>query len=157
MMPEERVLYSLENIYDMLEHMSDVYLKAYGGDLLDLFKNAGLALFDTMTDIKKIKGKIIRSIAVDGYDLENLLYKWLEGLLFIYYSERLVCGNIDIHKLVIEKFNGETRYVIEGSARCDEFDPSYHEPRIEVKAATYSLMKIIKTEDKWIAYFVLDI
>jgi len=157
MVDEDKVIYSLPGVYDSLEHTGDVYIRVRSSNLLGLFEKSGLALFDTVTDIRGIKGEISRDVVSEGFDLENLLYKWLEALLVLYYSDNLVCGNIVVDELTIKRLGDELSYVIKGKALCDEFNPEKHEPRVEVKSPTYSLMRIIKTENEWVAYFVLDI
>lgn len=154
---EEKIIYSLPGVYDQLEHTGDVYIRARGIDLLRLLENSGLALFDVMVDTKKIDSVVKKNIIVEGFDIENLLYKWLESLLFLYYSENLVCNRIDLVELNIKRIDEELSYIAKGEAYCEKFDADKHEPRVEVKSPTYSLMKILKNENEWLAYFVLDI
>jgi SHS2 domain-containing protein len=154
---EERVIYTLPGVYDSLEHTGDVYIKAHGRDILELFENSGLALFDTMVDVRRVEGRTSRIVTAEGYDLESLLYKWLEELLVLYYSENIVCGRVVVEEFTVKRSNSGVNYVVSGRAYCEEFNPVKHEPRVEVKSPTYSLMRIIKSENEWIAYFVLDI
>ncbi|MEM4481504.1 MAG: archease [Desulfurococcaceae archaeon] len=153
----EKVIYSLPGVYDSLEHVGDVYIKARGGNLLELFESAGVALFDTMTDTSKVSGIIERAVEAEGFDLENLLYRWLESLLLLYYSENLVCSSINVQEFRAERASSGLQYSVRGKALCELFNQEKHEPRVEVKSPTYSLMRILKTEHEWIAYFVLDI
>lgn len=153
----ERVIYSLPGVYDSLEHTGDVYIRARGSDVLELFENAGIALFDTMTDVRKVSGAIERAVEADGFDLESLLYRWLESLLLLYYSENLVCSNIRAQELQVERASEGLLYRVRGKAFCEPFNPERHEPRVEVKSPTYSLMRVLKAENEWVAYFVLDI
>ncbi|MEM4717888.1 MAG: archease [Desulfurococcaceae archaeon] len=154
---ESKIIYSVPGVYDSLEHTGDVYIRARGENILELFENSAKALFDTMTDINKVSGVFEREVVVDGFDLENLLYRWLEAMLILYYSENLVCSDIRAFSFRVKRSNSELSYEIRGMAYCEKFDLSKHEPRVEVKAATYSLMRVIKTEKEWLAYFVLDI
>ena len=154
---EEKVIYSLPGVYESLEHTGDVYIKARGGNLLELFENCGIALFDTMVNIKSVNGVVERDVEAGGFDLENLLYRWLEALLVLYYSENIVCSRVTATSLHLERSGEELHYTIRGKAYCEEFNPEKHEARVEVKSPTYSLMRILKTENEWIAYFVLDI
>ncbi|MCC6011251.1 MAG: archease [Desulfurococcaceae archaeon] len=156
-MSDERVIYKYRDVYEQLEHTGDVYIKAYGRDLISLLENSGLALFDTMVNIDRVECCVERPINVEGFDLENLLYRWLEELLLLYYSENLVCSRVVIKELKISRVETEFTYQLKGVACCEKFNSEKHEPRVEVKSPTYSLMRIVKTEDKWIAYFVLDI
>lgn len=154
---EEKVIYSLPGVYDMLEHTGDVYIRARGSSIIELLENSGLALFDTMVDTRKVEPVVVKEVSATGFDMENLLYRWLEELLVIYYSENLVCGRITVELFTIRRTREGLEYSVHGKAYCEEFKHDKHEARVEVKSPTYSLMKILKTEDEWIAYFVLDI
>lgn len=156
-MSEEKVIYGIPGVYDVLEHTSDVYIKARGSSIIELLENSGLALFDTMVDTRKVEPIIVKDVFALGFDMENLLYKWLEELLVLYYSEKLVCSRITVELFTIKKTGEGLEYSVHGKAYCEEFEHDKHEPRVEVKSPTYSLMRIIKTENEWIAYFVLDI
>jgi SHS2 domain-containing protein len=142
--------------FDFLEHISDVYVRARGDSVISLLENAGVALFETMVDTSSLQERISRDVEAEGFDLENLLYRWLESLLTLYYSERIMCRDIRVNRLVVERQGEELRYSVIGRCLGEFFDPARHEGRVEVKAVTYSLMRIVK-EDEWLAYFVLDI
>jgi len=143
--------------FDYLEHTADVYIVAYGNDLLEMFENAGLGLFETMVNTNQLEPVETRKVESEGFDLENLLYRWLEDLLSLYYIEGIVCREVKVYELTIRRENNEAMYMIRGECIGEVFNPDKHESRVEVKAVTYHLMKIVKDEEKWKAYFVLDI
>lgn len=153
----ERVIYSLPGVYDSLEHTGDIYLRAKGRTILELFEHAGVALFDQMVDISTVRALEERSVEASGFDLESLLYRWLENLLFLYYSENFMCSEVLVEELRVAKTQEGEEYLLRGVCRGEVFDPEKHEPRVEIKSPTYSLMRIIKTAEEWAAYFVLDI
>ena len=107
-----------------------------------------------MTDTRKIEPKIRRDIKDKGFDLENLLYRWIEDLLIYYDSENLVFGKFRVNS--IKKVSDE-EYIIEANAWGEEFDENKHERRTIVKAITYAQMKIEKINGVWRATFVVDI
>ena len=144
--------------FDYLEHTADVYILAYGGNLVELFENAGLSLFETMTDTSRLSSNVVRDVTAQGIDLEGLLYKWLEELLSLYYVENIMCSEVYVREINIKRVEGsDIEYYIKGECRGEVFNPDRHEARVEVKAVTYHLMRIIRSEDGWKAYFVLDI
>ena len=147
----------IQGKFDYLEHTADVYILAYGGDLIELFENAGLSLFETMTNTRDLELSIERRIHAEGFDLESLLYRWLEELLFLYYSENIMCKEVYVENLCVKREDGDRVYSIDGVCRGECFNPNRHVSKVEVKAVTYHLMKIVKDEEKWRAYFVLDI
>jgi len=139
--------------YRFLDHPSDAYIEAYGDTLEELLENSALALFDVMVNVNKVEPKVVREVEVKGFDLENLLYNWLEEWLFHYCSEALVFSKFRVEKLSRE--NGE--YVVKAKGWGEEFNPEKHEPEVEVKAATYYQMSIGRKNNKWVARFILDI
>jgi len=143
--------------FDYLRHTADIYIVAYGSSIVEVFENAGLALFHSMTDIEKLEPVVEKSVEAQGFDLESLLYKWLEELLILYYSENFMCREVRVSELVVRREDDSLSYTIRGLCRGERFNPEKHEPRVEVKAVTYHLMRIVKDEDRWRAYFVLDI
>jgi SHS2 domain-containing protein len=156
---EERIAEKgIEGKFDYLEHTADLYIRAYGRDLLELFSNAGLSIFESMTTTSSLEAKEKRSVKAEGYDLENLFYRWLEELLTLYYSEGLMCREVVAEELVIRRVNDDREYSVKGYCVGEIFDPERHESKVEIKAVTYHQMRIIRDPEKgWIAYFVLDI
>lgn len=147
----------IEGRFDYLEHKSDVYVVAYGSNVIELFENAGLALFHSMVDLDSLNPAIAREVEAEGFDLENALYMWLEKLLILYYAENILCREVIVEKFVVERVGEELSYRVKGLCRGEFFDKNRHVGKVEVKAVTYSLMRIIKLENNWKAYFVLDI
>ena len=66
--------------YEFLEHVADAKFRAYGKTIEEQFSNAALAMTSIMAD--DVKGNIKRDFSVKGSDRENLLYNFLEELLF---------------------------------------------------------------------------
>jgi len=136
--------------FEFFDHTADVGIKAYGKDLNEAFENAALAVFELMTDTSKVEPKEVREIQVEGYDIENLLYRWIESLLVYYDSELLLFSkfkvNIDINNLKLT-----------GKAWGERFNQEKHEGRIVVKAMTYHEMSIENKGDYYVLTFVVDI
>ncbi|MEM1891289.1 MAG: archease, partial [Nitrososphaerota archaeon] len=82
-----------------LDHMSDVYVEAYGQTMEEAFKEAGLALFDVISDTKDVKPEVERDVYAEGFDMYSLLYNWLEQLLLLFELEGLLVSNIEVHAI----------------------------------------------------------
>ncbi|MEM0480985.1 MAG: archease [Candidatus Aenigmatarchaeota archaeon] len=126
---------------------ADIAYEVYGKSLEELFKNAALAMFETMTDISKIEKKEVREVEIVSQDLESLLFDWLTNLLVFVDSENLFFSDFEI------KIENNKLY-----AKCygEFFNPEKHERRISVKAVTYHKMKIEKN-DIWKATIIFDV
>ncbi len=139
--------------FEFKEHTADVLIVAYGSSLEELFENAAQAVFEVMTDTSRIEPRVEKRIEEMGFDLENLLYRWLEDLLVYYDAENMVFGKFKVYNI---DRRGED-YVLSASAWGEEFDEKKHERRTIVKAITYAQMKIEKEGNTWKASFVVDI
>ncbi len=139
--------------YEFLPHTADVYVAAYGKTLEEAFANAAKALLEVMTDPNSVEVKTWREIEVEGFDLESLLYNWLEELLFYFDSEGLLFSEVQVEKITKE----DGKYVLKARVGGEPFNPEKHESRTLVKAATYHLMEILKDEKGYTLKFVLDI
>ncbi len=136
--------------YEFFDHTADIGIRAYGNSLEEAFSNAALAVFEIMTDTNKVQPLEYREVFLNGYDLENLLYKWIEELLYYYDTELMLFSKFDI---VIDQEN----MVLQGKAWGEKFNETKHERRTLVKAMTYHEMSIQKSNDGFTITFVVDI
>lgn len=133
------------------EHTADVAFIAYGDNLGEVFENAAEAMFNVITDIKKVEVKRCLSIRVEDSDLKGLLKKWLEELLFYFDAEGIVFSKFNV---VIKK---DEIYVLDGEACGENFNIDKHPSGIEVKAVSYHWMEIGEKNGKKFVRVVLDI
>ena len=138
--------------YEFLEHMADVYVKAYGKNLEEVFESAAEALFEVMINTKSVELKEEHELSVEGVDLHQLLYNWLEALLILLTSQGFAVGKVSILEL---KRNGQC--YLRAKVYGEPYSAKKHEARVEVKSPTYSLMEIQEKEGFAEARFVLDI
>jgi SHS2 domain-containing protein len=139
--------------FEHLEHTADVLVVAYGRSLEELYENAARGVFEIITDTGKVEARETRRVKTTGMDLEQLLYKRIEELLFLHETEGLVFGYFKVH--TIEKQGEE--YVLRATVGGEKFDESKHEYRTMVKAMTYAQMRIERLDGLWKASFVVDI
>jgi len=144
-----------ERGFRFLEHTADVVVEAWGPTLEALFEEMARGMFEIITDTSKVKPNERFEISVCGFDLENLLYRWLEELLYLHDSRNYVFGKFRVYRIEREEKTDE--YCIYGEAWGEEFDRERHEPRTVVKAVTYAQMKIEKRDSRWYAQTVFDI
>ncbi|MEM4679195.1 MAG: archease, partial [Candidatus Jordarchaeales archaeon] len=82
--------------FRFLEHTADVKIEAEGKTLEEAFEEAARGLYELMTDISKVTPVVEKKIEVEGSDLENLLYNWLEEFIYLTDSERLVFSDFKV-------------------------------------------------------------
>ncbi|ADL19725.1 hypothetical protein ASAC_1320 [Acidilobus saccharovorans 345-15] len=137
--------------YDFLDHTADVLIEARGRTKEEALEQAGLAVYEIMTDTSKVRPLTHVDIEVNGMDLYNTIYRWIEQLLVSTDADGLV---FSIFRVCDLSEDG-TRLV----ARVwgERFDPSRHEQRTIVKAMTYSQMDFREEDGCWRLRFVVDI
>lgn len=138
--------------YEFLDHTADVLIEARGRTLEEALEQAGLAVYEVMTDTSRVAPLERRELTVEGIDLYNLIYRWIESLLVLTDSEGLVFSLFRVCELSND--GTRLRAVVWG----ERFEPSKHEHRTIVKAMTYSQMDVQKGDDGcWRLRFVVDI
>ncbi|XP_018571096.1 protein archease-like [Anoplophora glabripennis] len=142
--------------YEYLDHTADVQLHAWGNSLKEAFEQCGLAMFGYMTEIDTVEIKQCSEIEATGSDLENLLFHYLDELLFLFSCEPfLICSKLTITEFVTE---GEEMRI---KCKCygEEFVIGKHPQGTEVKAITYSAMQIVNEPEKnqFEVFVIIDI
>eukprot|EP01122_Echinamoeba_exundans_P007363 TRINITY_DN2249_c0_g2_i2.p2 TRINITY_DN2249_c0_g2~~TRINITY_DN2249_c0_g2_i2.p2 ORF type:complete len:162 (+),score=49.50 TRINITY_DN2249_c0_g2_i2:40-486(+) len=142
-----------EKNYEYLDHTADVQIHSWGADLKEAFEGAAVALFDYMTELDhvEIDPNEERELEAEAEDLQSLLYTFLEEFIFMFGTEFFVAK-----KVKIVEFNKENPK-IKAKFYGEEFDKSKHPQGTEIKAITYSAMKIIENPGKAEIYVIVDI
>ena len=135
--------------YEIFEHTADIGLRIKGNDLKELFKNAGLAIFQISSRKQFTKDKNHTSIIIKqrAESLESLFINWLNELLSLSSAKGLIFHNIRVSK--IEKNSLEA--VAVGSSMDN------YKVDTEIKAATYHELSIKEIKEGWQAEVVLDV
>ena len=131
--------------FKFLEHTADVKFQAYGKTPDKAFENAALAMFNIMYK-GKVASKTRKKIKVEGKDNENLLYNFLEELLFLLDTENFFLASCKV-QMKDNKLEAE----LQGD------NAKKYPADIDVKAVTYNEMFVKKERDKWIVQVVVDV
>ncbi|MEM2105733.1 MAG: archease [Candidatus Bathyarchaeia archaeon] len=142
-----------EKRFEFLEHTADVYIAAYGKDLIEAFENAALALFEVMTNVEKVNPLIEDYVEVSAEDEHALLYSWLEALLIKFETNETLYSKFKI----LEYRKTSSGFQLKAKIWGEKYNPQKHPQKVGVKAVTYHRMEIIKTPNKTTLRFILDI
>ncbi|MEM3980499.1 MAG: archease [Ignisphaera sp.] len=146
-----------EKQFEFLEHTADVLVRAYGETLKEALINIAKGMFEIITDTSRIEPKISINVSICGFDLKNLVYRWLEELLYYHDAYNYVFSEFDIKSISEELINGEKMICLQAQVRGEEFDHKKHEPRTVVKAVTYHQMRVDQYDNEWVIDVVFDI
>lgn len=139
-------------VFSYLDHISDIYIHVYNDTLEGMFEEAAIASFDVIMETSKVYRKTIINVELDADDLEQLLYKWIDHLLYIFDAKSFAISKT---KVIINK--KKTHLSLTAKIFGESYAPKKHGQKVAIKAMTYSLMRISQKEGHWEAYFVLDI
>ena len=148
---------NLKKAFEYFEATADVGFYAYGGSLEKAYENAGLAMFNVISDTRKIRQKESRHIEVISEDLVSLLYDYLEELLFLQDTEFLLFSRFDVE--IYKLCDGDIE--VSNELICDAFGEEInwdiHPRGSEVKAITFHLMDVKKEDGIFILSAILDL
>jgi len=136
-------------MYETFEHTADLGLRVTAADLPSLFAEAGRGLTSmivaNLDDVRPVREV---TIAVEGGRLDELLFDWLNEILYVFESQRLLLAQFDVQ---IDAAG------LRASARGEEADESRHVLEHEVKAITYHGLKVERTSEGYLAEIIVDI
>lgn len=133
--------------FTFIEHTADIKYQASGRTIQEAFKNAALALTQVISH-DKIKQKKELTVKVKGNDFENLLYNFLEELVFLFDTKHFILSKVK--SLTINK-----KKELEATLLGDK--ASNYELHSAVKAVTYHDMLVQRKKEEWMVQVVLDI
>ena len=134
-----------------LEHTADIGVEVLAPSLEAAFSEAGIALYGIMTDTSDFRPARPIKITATGHDIKSLLYAWLEELIYIFDTQRMVLVRMDVEKLSLDP------PAIEATGWGEAFDPARHEHRTGVKAVTYHRMEVEESKGRCILRYFVDI
>ena len=145
--------------YDYFDVTADIGFYAYGRSLEEAYENAGLAMFNVVTDICKVKKQESREFEIVSEDLVSLLYDYLEELLFLQDTEFLFFSDfkITIEKIVSEPSSDLENYKLACTAYGEEINWDVHDHRSEVKAITFHKMCVNEDNGVFKLRAILDL
>lgn len=139
--------------YELLPHTTDAYIQATGSTLEEAFEYAGMALFDTMCDLKYISPDLVENVEVSAADEVTLLRNWLESLLLKFELEGKVYSRFKV------TLNRRPSNRLQANAKIygEPYERRKHGAKVEVKAVTAHKMEISRNGAMTTLRFILDL
>ena len=139
--------------FEFKDHTADILFIARGKDLEELCKNAGLAVMDSMVDLKSVKKKVKEKITLsEEKNPESLLFTFLEELVYLKDAKSILFSDF---KIEIRE-DGHS-YVLEADCFGEKINPKTHKLRVDVKAITLHEFYVKKTSKGYKAQVIVDI
>ncbi len=138
--------------WEHFEHMADIGVRGYGRTPAEAFAQAAIALTAVVTDPAKVRPEEKVEIELerdDDGDLELLLVDFLDAVIYEMAVRKMLFGRFEV---TIDDYR--LKAVLWG----EPVDRERHQPAVEVKGATYTELKVARTDDGcWLAQCVLDV
>ncbi|HVC97583.1 MAG TPA: archease [Pirellulales bacterium] len=136
-------------MYETFEHTADLGLRIVAPDLDTLFAEAAQGL-TAMIVANLDQVRLVREVTfrVPGAKCDELLFDWLNEILYAFEGEHLLLAGFDVHI-------GDTGLV--ATAQGEPLDLQRHQLEHEVKAITYHGLKVERCDGGWLAEVIVDI
>ena len=133
----------------LVEHTADIGIGCWAPSLAELFREAARGLMEVMIGPYQPVREEELQVELRCSDREELLVVWLNELLFIFESRRLVFADIDFSQFDDRQLQGRLwGECLRGETLAVER---------QVKAATYHQLQVAKDAETWRATVYLDL
>ncbi|UCB42330.1 MAG: archease [Dehalococcoidales bacterium] len=124
--------------FELIEHTADVGIMAYGADVREAFANAARGMFSLIVELGSIGEVEHRYIEVTASDEESLLAAWLNELICLFDAENMLFSRFEITEF------GDT--FLRAKAYGEPVDSSRHQLKVGIKAATYHMLEVDRSD-----------
>jgi SHS2 domain-containing protein len=135
--------------YEIIDVAGDVGIRARGKDCAEALVSAGIGMYSLITDLEKIGDEQHIEIEIRSDSPERLLVNYLNELIFHFDAYGFTGKRIEIKEASAD--------TIRATIHGEHFDPSVHESRLLLKAATYHNIKIGHGSEGWLIEVIFDI
>ena len=123
--------------FEYFDVTADIGFYAFGNTLNESFENAGLAIFNIISNTNNISPEKSIEFEITSEDMVSLLYDYLEELLFYHEVEFMLFSEFDIE---IEEI--DNNYKLKAIIKGESINWDKHERDCEIKAVTFHQMEV---------------
>ena len=137
-------------MFKFLDHPSEALVEVIAPTENDVFREAGTALFDLMTDVSKVEIQESFPVQLEAPERFLLLIDWLNRLILLHEVEHVFLKDFNVQ---IKKHSAWTlTAVVAGEKIRDN-----HERRLHAKSATYGQLEWKEEAEFHTVRFVIDV
>jgi len=135
--------------WEHFDHEADIGIRGFGNTPAEAFEQTALAMTAVVCDPDTLKAEQDVEIVCRGKDLELLLVDWLNALVYEMATRRMLFCQFKV-KITA---NG-----LSASVKGEEVDVARHQPAVEIKGATFTLLKVAQdASGHWVAQTIVDV
>lgn len=136
------MLYDNQNPgFKIIEHSADTGIEVYAANIESLFEIAAEGMFSIICRTEGVGHELKKTIKLrdtSDIQLDDLLILWLEKLLYIHETSRMLFSKFEIKKLK----TGQGVNILNAVIYGEKIDLKKHEVFILIKAPTYHKLKV---------------
>lgn len=136
--------------YRFLEHTADIKFMAWGKTIEKLFENSAFAIANFLAKGQNVQDKIKKKFKVTGKDYEELLYNFIDGIVYLLDAENFIPAYAKV-KVTNKKGKLELEAALYGD-KTGNYEYLDH-----IKSATYSEMYVKRIPEGWECQAVVDV
>ena len=156
--------------FEYLDHTADVQIHSWGESAEVAFEQQVLGIMGLITERDTVRVPVgvpgdegemevddgdrgigWRGVEAEGHDLQSLLYNFLDAWLFQFNAESFICRRVRITSL------DRAAWRIASVGVGETFELGRHPQGIEVKAITYSAMRVTEAEGRCDVLVIVDV
>jgi SHS2 domain-containing protein len=137
----------------MLDHTADIGFELEAPTLEALFDEARRALLMTLFERPPESGEEEDSVRLSAPDLETLLVRWINELVFLIQGD----GFVPVHSGVRIEVSGGEDFSLEASLTGAPLDLEGHGWLGEIKSATFHGLDVRQYGEDWRTRVILDV
>ena len=136
-------------MWEHFHHQADIGVRGIGDSLEEAFEEGAAALMAGMSSPEKVEAKEEVTIQCEVEETELLFADWLNSIIY----------EMDTRKMLFSEFQVRLDdNKLDGKMWGEKINPDKHETAVEVKAATYMMLKVEKNSGgRWIGQCVVDV
>ena len=135
--------------WEHFPHRADMGVRGVGPTLAAAFEQTALAMTAVVTDPASVAPAMAVDIDCEAPDDELLLVDWLNALILEMAARHMLFSRFEV---------GLDGRHLHATAWGESVDIEKHQPAVEVKGATYTELKVEKSESgRWLAQCVVDV
>ena len=150
---EESKYFDVVKKFEYLDHTADVQIHSWGDTIEEAFEQAGMGMFNYMTDINQVLPSRTVEIKAEGTDYESLLFHFLDEFLFLSCTDNFFMAR----EIKITNFDRD-EWKMQALGFGEDFDRERHGGKgTEIKAITYSAMQVYDKKPLSEIFVIVDI
>lgn len=136
--------------FRLIDHTGDLGVEIFGGSLDALFRHAGEAFTDIVSDAKTVGTAESKRISLQADRTDDLLIRWLNEFVFLFDTHGFLPASFEIASI-------DERH-IDAQVRGETYDANRHPIKTTIKGATYHQLEVVRRKDgQWKARVIFDL